>query len=122
MPAAYHVIIAEDDVAVRTIVARVVARTYAAVTISTASNGLEALSIYTQRGADLVISNHDMPALSGLALIERLRILSATLPIIIISGNPTIEAPARARGATEFLTKPFTIAQLENLLTRVLPP
>jgi two-component system capsular synthesis sensor histidine kinase RcsC len=122
MPAAYHVIIAEDDMAVRTIVARVVARTYAAVAISATPDGLEAFNIYTQRGADLVISNHDMPLLSGLALIERLRILSATLPIVILSGNPTIEALARARGATEFLVKPFTIAQLENLLKRVLPP
>jgi CheY-like chemotaxis protein len=122
MPAAYHVIIADDDAAVRSIVARVVTRTYAAVTISAVSDGFEAFNIYTQRGADLVITNYDMPVLSGLSLIERLRLLSATLPILMLSANPAIESLARARGVSEFLTKPFTIAQLVYLLTRVLPP
>jgi len=122
MPAVYHVLIADDDAAVRAIVARVVARTYAAVTISAVSDGLEAFNIYTQRGADLVITNYDMPVLGGLALIEQLRILSATLPIIMFSANPAIESPARARGVTDFLAKPFTIPELVALMTRVLSP
>jgi DNA-binding NtrC family response regulator len=122
MSAAWHVIIADDDAAIRSLVARIVARTYALVTISVVPDGLDALLAYQQRGADLVITNYDMPVLSGLSLIEHLRAISATLPIIMISAHPTIEPQARALGVTHFLTKPFTITQLVYLLTSVLAP
>src|SRR5262245_30261147 len=76
MRAAYHVIIADDDAAIRSLIARIVARTYDPVTISEVPDGLDALLIYQQQGADLVITNQEMPALSGLSLIERLRVLN----------------------------------------------
>jgi DNA-binding NtrC family response regulator len=122
MPAAYHVIIADDDAAIRALIARVVARTYDRVTISAVPDGLDALLIYQQRGADLVITNQEMPILSGLSLIERLRVLSATLPIIMVSAHPSVESQAHAVGVTHFLLKPFLIGQLVQLLTRVLAP
>jgi CheY-like chemotaxis protein len=85
MPAAYHIIIADDDAAIRSIIARIIVHTYDPVTISAVPDGLDALLVYQQNGADLVITNNEMPVLSGLSLIERLRVLSATLPIIMIS-------------------------------------
>ena len=122
MPAAYHVIIADDDAAIRSLVARVVARTYDRVTISSVPDGLDALGVYQQHGADLVITNQEMPVLSGLSLIERLRVLNATLPIIMISAHQSVEPRARAVGVTHFLLKPFHIALLVQILTRILPP
>ncbi len=122
MPAAYHVIIADDDTAIRSLIARVVVRTYPLVMISAVSDGLDALLLYQQVGADLVITNHQMPVLSGLSLTERLRVLSATLPIIMVSAHPSVESPARAVGVTHFLLKPFLIPQLVHVLTSVLPP
>jgi len=122
MPAAYHVIIADDDAAIRALIARVVARTYDRVMISAVPDGLDALGIYQQHGADLVITNQEMPVLSGLRLIERLRLLSPILPIIMVSAHQGIESQARAVGVTHFLLKPFFIAQLVELLTSVLAP
>lgn len=122
MSAAYHIIIADDDAAIRSLIARVVARTYDRVMISAVPDGLDALSIYQQHGADLVITNHTMPVLSGLSLIERLRVLSPTLPIIMVSAHQNVEPRARAVGVTHFLLKPFHIALLVQILTAVLPP
>jgi DNA-binding response OmpR family regulator len=122
MSAAYHVIIADDDAAIRSLVAHIVSRTYDRVIISAVPDGLDALGIYQQRGADLVITNHQMPFLSGLSLIERLRVLSSTLPIIMLSAHPSVEPQARAVGVTQFLTKPFHFTQLVQILTSVLPP
>jgi CheY-like chemotaxis protein len=122
MPAAYHIIIADDDVAIRSLIVRVVVHTYPRAMTSAVSDGLDALLIYQQHGADLVITNHEMPVLSGLSLTERLRVLSATLPIIMISANPSIEPLARAIGVTAFLVKPFLITQLVQILTSVLSP
>jgi two-component system response regulator YesN len=122
MSAAYHVIIADDDAAIRSLLARVVARVYDPVIISAVPDGLDALLIYQQRGADLVITNQEMPILSGLSLIERLRVLSATLPIIMVSAHPSVESQARAVGVTHFLLKPFLVTQLAQILMSILPP
>jgi len=122
MPASCHVIIADDDTTIRSLIVRVIARSYPSATISAVDDGLDALSIYQQRGADLVITNHDMPVMSGLILIQRLRLLSTTLPIIMVSAHPTAEPLARAAGVTHFLLKPFLVADLVRLVTSVLPP
>jgi CheY-like chemotaxis protein len=121
MPDAYHVIIADDDAAIRSLIARIVARTYDPITISAVRDGLDALLIYQQQGADLVITNHEMTVLSGLSLIERLRTLSATLPIIMVSAHPSAESRAYAVGVTHFLLKPFPVTQLVQVLTKTLP-
>jgi len=122
MPAAYHVIIADDDPAIRALISRVVVRTYPLANVSAVSDGLDALLLYQQNGADVVITNQEMPTLSGLSLIERLRILSPTLPIIMVSAHQHIESRARAVGVTHFLLKPFLLTQLVQLLVDVLPP
>jgi CheY-like chemotaxis protein len=122
MPAAYHVIIVDDDAAIRALIARVVARTYNQVMISAVPDGLDALGIYQQHGADLVITNQEMRVINGLNLIKQLRLLSATLPIIMVSAYQNVEAQARAVGVTHFLLKPFLITHLIQLLVGVLPP
>jgi CheY-like chemotaxis protein len=123
MPSTPHVIIADDDDGVRGLIARVVARTYAAVTISAVTNGLDALRIYDQRSADLLITNHDMPGMGGLGLVEALRVVrQATLPIVMVSADLRIQSRALALGVTRFVAKPFTLTQLAQVLTSLLPP
>ena len=123
MPSTFHVIIADDDDAVRGLIARVVARTYATVTISAVTNGLDALRIYDQSSVDLLITNQDMPGISGLGLVEALRVVRlATLPIVMVSADLKIEPRALALGVTRFVAKPFTLTQLAQVLTSLLPP
>jgi CheY-like chemotaxis protein len=122
MPLAPHVIIAEDDESIRVMIARVVRHTYPVVIISAVTNGLEALLVYDQEGADLLVTNHDMPGLSGLSLIEALRVLrQATLPIMMVSAHAALEPRAVELGANLFLVKPFTLTQLTQALTQLLP-
>lgn len=122
-PAAYHIVIADDDAGIRDILTRVVGRIYPAATISTVADGLDALQIADQQRVDLLITNQHMPTMSGLSLVETLRVLrKATLPIVMISANVAIEPQARQLGVTEFLVKPFTIAALTRIVTRLLPP
>jgi CheY-like chemotaxis protein len=122
MPASYHVIVADDDAAIRSVIVRVIARIYPFATISEVADGLTALSIYQQHGADLVITNHQMPVMNGLILTERLCVLNSTLPIIMVSAHPIAEPLARAAGVTHFLLKPFSIAELVRIVTSVLSP
>ena len=123
MLSTFHVIIADDDDAVRGLIARVVARTYATVTISAVTSGLDALRIYDQSSVDLLITNQDMPGISGLGLVEALRVVRlAALPIVMVSADLRIEPRALALGVTRFVAKPFTLTQLAQVLTSLLPP
>ena len=62
-----------------------------------------------QHGADLVLTDYVMPGLNGLDLLTQLKGVDPTLPVIVISGEGTIEAAVQAmkRGAYDFIEKPF---------------
>lgn len=75
------------------------------------ANGAEALEALRRDGADLVISDIDMPELDGFALTERIRsdpALSET-PVIVITSSEVEGAVDRAfaAGASSFLSKPI---------------
>jgi len=56
----------------------------------------------------VVITDVDMPRLTGLELCQRIKATGHTsgIPVLIWSGNPVHEAAARQLGAAEFLSKP----------------
>jgi CheY-like chemotaxis protein len=122
MSPSYHFIIAEDDDAMRAVIARIVVQTYPSVSISAVKDGSEALIIFGQRGADFVITNYDMPIMNGLDLIRALRARSVTIPIMMVSGDAVVEQQALAAGVSSFVTKPFRVAQLTQVLTSFLTP
>jgi two-component system, chemotaxis family, chemotaxis protein CheY len=122
MPGSPRVIIADDHDAVRGLLARLVVRQYPSVTIVAVANGAEALDSYRQHGADLVITNQDMPVLDGLDLIRALRSSPPRVPILMVSSNPAIEAQALTAGADRFLLKPFSVDALRRVLIDLLPP
>lgn len=76
-----------------------------------AANGAEALAILKAGGADLVISDIEMPVMDGYKLTAEIRRDAATAmtPVIVITGSDRPEAvdKAFAAGATSFLSKPI---------------
>jgi FixJ family two-component response regulator len=63
-----------------------------------------------------------MPGLSGMTLLERLRVEHPTLPIILITGHGDIDMAVRAMklGAVDFITKPFSAQRLLDRIQEVL--
>ncbi|MCG8349145.1 MAG: response regulator [Chloroflexales bacterium] len=122
MSPSYNFIIAEDDDAIRAVIARIVVQTYSRVSISAVKDGSEALIIFGQRGADFVITNYDMPIMNGLDLIRALRAREITVPILMVSSDALVEQQALAAGVSTFITKPFRVAQLTQALTNSLAP
>src|SRR4051812_13551254 len=90
MPSAPHILIAEDHAAVRELMTTIVARTYPTGMITAVANGAEALAVFQERGADLLITDYAMPSMTGLALIQTLRAQQATVPILVVSMNTAI--------------------------------
>lgn len=85
--------------------------------VQTASNGEEALSVFAQWPADLVITDLSMPQMAGLELCRRLRKLSP-VPIIVLSvkGEERTKVEALDSGADDYITKPFG---MDELLARI---
>jgi CheY-like chemotaxis protein len=117
----YHVVIADDEPGVRGLLARVVARTFAAVVISAVTDGQEALNIVMQQHVDLLITNNQMPGLTGLELIRAARANGYTGPIVMVSGDKQLGGEALTAGATAFVEKPFTVTGFAAILRRLLP-
>ncbi len=60
-----------------------------------------------ERGCDCIITDFNMPGMSGLDLIQLLAGRSSTVPVIMVTGEPGLEARAIAGGAVCLLIKPF---------------
>lgn len=115
MSDAQRILIVDDE----TQIARVLRRGLSArgYEVQTASDGEEALSVFSLWPADMVITDLSMPQMGGLELCRRLRKLSQ-VPIIVLSvkGEEKTKVEALDAGADDYVTKPFGI---DELLARV---
>lgn len=83
--------------------------------IHSCSDGLEAWHwLQVNPNPALIISDLEMPAMDGFTLIDRCRQINITSPILVISSRLSEEWIEKARrlGATDYLTKGFSTAQL----------
>jgi DNA-binding NtrC family response regulator len=73
-----------------------------------------AIALLQQERFDIVFSDVVMPAKDGLAMLAELRELGVTTPIIMISGQATVDVAVRATrlGAADFLEKPISSDKL----------
>jgi two-component system KDP operon response regulator KdpE len=115
MNAAQRILVVDDE----TQIARVLRRGLSArgYEVQTASDGEEALNVFSRWSADLVITDLSMPQMGGLELCRHLRKLSQ-VPIIVLSvrGEERTKVEALDAGADDYVTKPFGI---DELLARV---
>ena len=85
---------------------------------------VQALALLRQDPAafDLVISDFNMPEMSGTELAAQLRTLRPTLPVLISSGliSDELRAQAAAQGVRALLHKEQTLEALPDLVRQVL--
>lgn len=86
----------------------------------TASNGVEALQLMQSEKIDLVITDLMMPEMDGLQFIVHCRKMNPRIPIAVISGYGDTENAtfALTRGAFNFITKPFTVKEVEAIIRK----
>jgi DNA-binding NtrC family response regulator len=116
-----HIVIADDEDDVREFLLRAVRRYAPQAEVTAVENGAAALETIHQRGCDLLISDHRMPVMTGLELLQAVRISRPILPVVIISADVTAETAATAAGVTAFFYKPLTIVQIRQIVETWLP-
>jgi len=109
-----HILVVDDDPDLRTLVHKALSQD--GHTVSEASTGQEALASIDARAPDLLVLDLLMPKQGGLEVLKVLRSRSATaaLPVLVLTALDD-EGHTRAGfelGATDYLTKPFSIPQL----------
>ena len=77
-------------------------------------NAGKAIELANASNFDLIFSDVVMPGKDGLALLEELRSLGITTPVVMMSGQAHIEMAVRATrlGALDFLEKPISTEKL----------
>ena len=86
----------------------------------TAQDGLEALNLLKSKKIDLIITDLMMPQMDGLKFIVKSKEINPRIPIAVISGYGDAKNASFAltRGAFNFITKPFTIKEVENVIRK----
>ncbi|HEV2448423.1 MAG TPA: response regulator [Candidatus Sulfopaludibacter sp.] len=115
-----RVLVVDDDYAIRDLVARML--TVLGCWAVTAGNGLDAVDRFLAEPGrfHLVVTDLNMPVMDGHEAVRRIQKAQPCLPIVCMSGSDTARCPA----GTRFLSKPFTLAELQECvhLALKIPP
>lgn len=89
--------------------------------VATASNGLEGLEVLKAESITGILLDLEMPIMDGLTMLNRLRQRSATLPVIVMSADPTRSTMNKAieGGARDYLFKPISDYILKHKCLRL---
>jgi DNA-binding NtrC family response regulator len=117
-PKHVDLLLVDDDSEFREIAARRFER--AGYRIRQAADGDEALAFAERRQFDVAVLDMRMPKMSRLELLEELRASNPECEMIMLTGEGPIETAVQSMklGAFDYLTKPFPLADLEDLIQK----
>lgn len=90
--------------------------------VFTAANGKEGLEHLKKNPVDLIISDIQMPELSGLELLSKVREIDPEMVVMMITafGSTEIAVEAMKRGAYDYIQKPFKIDEVKIIIRQAL--
>lgn len=111
-----NILVADDDPAIRDISSRFL--TQVGFTVDVAEDGQSAWEAVGLRRYDLIITDQNMPRLSGTEFIDRLHEAGMGIPVILMTGGAVVSATRKPPDF--FLTKPFSFSSLLEEVNRLL--
>ncbi|RMH83806.1 MAG: response regulator, partial [Calditrichaeota bacterium] len=93
---------------------------YVVLEAPTAERGIDL--VRKENGLDLVITDIDLPGMSGIDFLQVARSIRQGLPVIIITGLKTLDYAISAikHGAIDYITKPFELSEVRKIVEKVL--
>jgi CheY-like chemotaxis protein len=107
-----RVLVVDDDALLRRVVRTGLVK--AGFDVAQVGTGKDAISLASAYELDLIITDLQMPGMSGLELLRALRQEQLYCPVIVMSGSREArEASILAAGAFAFIPKPFGLEELQ---------
>jgi two-component system, chemotaxis family, chemotaxis protein CheY len=116
------ILVADDSRAMRMIVTRTLRQAgFAGHDIIEAENGKQALEIAGGGAVDLILSDWNMPEMTGLEFLRALRSAGTTTPFCFVTseGSDEMRELGLAAGAVGLIAKPFTAEAFADALNSV---
>jgi len=117
------ILVADDSRVMRQIVIRTLRQAgYSGHDVVEAGDGKEALDLVRSEAPDLVLSDWNMPEMTGIDLLTTLRASGSTVPFGFVTseGSEDMRARAATAGALFLIAKPFTPEAFGDALSGVL--
>jgi PAS domain S-box-containing protein len=111
----------DDDPELAAVTAEFLEREDGRLSVETAVRAREALELLDEREIDCIVSDYDMPDLSGIEFLEAVREDHPDLPFILYTGEGSQEvaSDAIAAGVTEYLQKESGVGHYAVLANRI---
>ncbi len=89
--------------------------------ISIAEDGQKAIDFLKNREYDIILTDLKMPDMNGMDLTGRIRSLHSDLPVIIMTGYPSLDSALEALRfkVDDYIIKPFNVNQLFKVVKKV---
>lgn len=114
------VLIVDDELNMRLVLAAMLKKE--GYEVSSAADGSEALAILKSGGIDAVISDLKMPNIDGMELLKHISDKYPEVPVVMITAHGTVATAVEAlkKGALDYITKPFDIDELKNVISKAI--
>src|SRR5262245_13424564 len=100
------VLLVDDEAGLRRAPAKILSLDGAEVSV--AANGTDAIALMAGKTFDVIVSDIRMPGMDGMSLLRAIRARDLDVPVVFLTGSPTIETAMEAMeyGAFRYLVKP----------------
>ncbi len=118
-----HILIVDDEPALRHTLARILQ--HAGHQVTTAADGQQALDLIASTHFDLVYLDLRLPDCHGLEILKHLQLTHPPLPVVLFTARPDLQSAIEAlrQGAVDYLLKPIApqtlLDRTHTLLRRV---
>ncbi len=112
------VLIVDDDVALTRVLDRVLSAAGYAVT--TINDSREAIALIEANSYDVILTDIQMPTMTGVDLLRLVRAHDLDVPVVLMTGNPTVQSAIEALGlgALQYMLKPVPQEELLRVVER----
>jgi two-component system, chemotaxis family, chemotaxis protein CheY len=122
---AYNVLLVDDSATVRAVMTKTLKIAQIPLgELFTACNGKEALDVLKEKWVDLVITDLNMPEMTGFELVDAMfaddRYKSIPIIVVTTEGSATRIDDLKKKGARGYVRKPFTPEQIGEMITKVM--
>lgn len=91
--------------------------------VDSTDNALTALAMFSEDQYDLVITDLNMPGITGLRVTEEIKRINPATPVIVLSGSINMDADGQAShvGPDCVMIKPLVFSEFVDKLNQLLP-